>query len=212
MTVFVGLLRAVNVGGTGKLPMSELQQVCRKLGFSAVRTYIQSGNVIFTSEQSERDVKAGLEGALQEHLGKNPGAAIRNASEMAAAFTRNPFPQVPPNQVLVHFLDDNVAPGGLDCLATPGLEKIVPHRREVYVYYPGGVGRSKLKLPIAAGSTARNLNTVGKIAALMGDVGKMGETRSGSWQLANRRSRREAQRLWRFTWEEGGAADRASDP
>jgi uncharacterized protein (DUF1697 family) len=58
MGSFVALLRAVNVGGTGKLPMSELKKMCEELGFSAVRTYIASGNVVFASRKSEAAIKS----------------------------------------------------------------------------------------------------------------------------------------------------------
>ena len=57
MAAFIALLRAVNVGGTGKLPMTELKAMCEALGFTGVRTYIASGNVVFTSRKSESAVK-----------------------------------------------------------------------------------------------------------------------------------------------------------
>ena len=70
MTAFVALLRAVNVGGTGKLPMAELRALCEAAGCTAVTTYIQSGNVVFTSKLAEAKVKAKLERALAVHMGK----------------------------------------------------------------------------------------------------------------------------------------------
>ena len=66
MTAFVALLRAVNVGGTGKLPMSELKEMCEALGFAGVRTYIASGNVVFESRKSEAAVKKALEASLED--------------------------------------------------------------------------------------------------------------------------------------------------
>lgn len=66
MTVFIALLRVVNVGGTGKMPMSDLRRLCESAGFAAVRTYIASGNVVFESEVSEAEVKAALEEKLPE--------------------------------------------------------------------------------------------------------------------------------------------------
>ena len=65
MTAFVALLRAVNVGGTGKLPMTELKAMCEELGFTGVRTYIASGNVVFASRKSETAVKAALENGVR---------------------------------------------------------------------------------------------------------------------------------------------------
>src|SRR5215510_14319784 len=76
MAVFVALLRAVNVGGTGKLPMSELKSMCEKLGFANVHTYIASGYVLFESRKSEGAVKAALEGALQRYAGKPVGVLV----------------------------------------------------------------------------------------------------------------------------------------
>ena len=84
MTAFVALLRAVNVGGTGKLPMSELKAMCEALGFEGVRTYIASGNVVFTSRKSEAAVKKALEARLEAYAGKPVGVMVRTAAEMQA--------------------------------------------------------------------------------------------------------------------------------
>ena len=77
LTTHVALLRAVNVGGTGKLPMSDLKDICEELGFGAVRTYIASGNVVFTSRKPEAAVKAALEKRLEAHAGKPVGVLVR---------------------------------------------------------------------------------------------------------------------------------------
>ena len=95
MTAFVALLRAVNVGGTGKLPMSELKAMCEALGFEAVRTYIASGNVVFTSRKSESAVKKALEARLEAYAGKPVGVMVRTAAEMQAVLKDNPFPKAP---------------------------------------------------------------------------------------------------------------------
>ncbi|HEV2681218.1 MAG TPA: DUF1697 domain-containing protein, partial [Rhodanobacter sp.] len=84
MTSYVALLRAVNVGGTGKLPMSELKAMCEAVGFADVRTYIASGNVVFTSKLAEKAVKRALERQLQEYAGKPIGVLVRTAAEMVA--------------------------------------------------------------------------------------------------------------------------------
>src|SRR5215469_13531761 len=100
MASFVALLRAVNVGGTGKLPMSELKAICEELGFSAVRTYIASGNVVFDSRKSEAAIKAALEKRLEAHAGKPVGVIIRSAAEMAEVAANNPFAKAKPNYTL----------------------------------------------------------------------------------------------------------------
>ena len=91
MTRYVALLRAVNVGGTGKLPMSDLRAMCEAAGFKNVRTYIASGNVVFDSEADEAAVKATLERALHDYAGKAVGVVIRTGAGMAAAVAANPF-------------------------------------------------------------------------------------------------------------------------
>ena len=93
MAAFIALLRAVNVGGTGKLPMSELKSMCEALGFAGVRTYIASGNVVFTSRKSEAAVKKALEAALESYAGKPVGVMVRTLAEMQAVLTDNPFPK-----------------------------------------------------------------------------------------------------------------------
>ena len=98
MTAFVALLRAVNVGGTGKLPMSDLTRICEAAGFTAVRTYIASGNVVFKSAATESEVKAVLENALRAYAGKPVGVLVRTASEIAEVLARNPFPKAPGNR------------------------------------------------------------------------------------------------------------------
>src|SRR5258707_5424610 len=98
MTAFVALLRAVNVGGTGKLPMSDLKEMCEALGFEGVRTYIASGNVVFVSRKSEAAVKAALEARLKTYAGKPVGVLVRTAAEMQAVLKNNPFPKPPANR------------------------------------------------------------------------------------------------------------------
>src|SRR5215217_6961096 len=105
MGSFVALLRAVNVGGTGKLPMSDLKAMCEELGFGSVRTYIASGNVVFTSRKSEAAVKAALEKRLEVFAGKPVGVFVRSAAEMAQVEDDNPFPKAAPNRTMAIFLD-----------------------------------------------------------------------------------------------------------
>ncbi len=105
MTAFIALLRAVNVGGTGKLPMSELKALCDAAGFAKASTYIASGNALFESDLAEAEVKAKLEAALQTYAGKPVGVLVRTAAEMAAVAEANPFAERPGNLVAAVFLD-----------------------------------------------------------------------------------------------------------
>src|SRR5258705_6053243 len=93
MTKYVALIRAVNVGGTGKLLMSDLVAMCRDAGFARVETYIASGNVVFESKAAASTVKAKLEARLHAHAGKPLGVAVRSTSEMQAILDANRFPE-----------------------------------------------------------------------------------------------------------------------
>jgi len=167
MTVYVALLRAINVGGTGKLPMTKLKTLCEDLGFDDVRTYIQSGNVVFASRKGEVAVRKTLTTALTKALGKPADVAVRSAKEMAAVLKKNPFVKAPPAKVGVAFLGKRVTKTMLKAIDIPGKEEVAAGRREVYIHFPDGMGRSKLKLPKAFGpATVRNVNTVGKLAAM----------------------------------------------
>jgi uncharacterized protein (DUF1697 family) len=167
MTVYVALLRAINVGGSGKLPMKKLSDLCTDLGFENVRTYIQSGNVVFASRNGEVAVRQALEAALTKTLGKPADVAVRSAAEMAAVLAANPFPQAAPAKVGVAFLNRSLTKSALKDVVTAGKEEVVLGRREAYIHFPDGMGRSKLKLPKAFGpATVRNINTVGKLAAM----------------------------------------------
>lgn len=168
MTVYVALLRAINVGGTGTLPMKRLVALCEKFGLDDVRTYIQSGNVVFDSRRSENALRGGLAKILAKEMGKEVGVTLRTAAEMKSVLKANPFRSAPAAKVGVAFLSGAVPKGALDSLAIPGKEEVRAGRRVAYVHYPDGMGRSRLKLPAALGVvTVRNINTVGKLAAMM---------------------------------------------
>ena len=96
MPVYIALLRAVNVGGTGKLPMPELRGMCEALGFTQVRTYIASGNVVFESRLGEASVKKKLEQSLEAYAGKPVGVVVRTATELGSVLQGNPFPAAAP--------------------------------------------------------------------------------------------------------------------
>jgi len=166
MAAFVALLRAVNVGGTGKLAMADLVRLCDKAGFKEVKTYIQSGNVVFDSSGSEARVKAVLEKALAAKLGKPVGVLVRSGAELDGVLAHNPFKQAPPNRVIVLFLDQAPAADALAGVKAPGGEKLALRGRELYIHYPDGQGVSKLKVPLARIGTGRNLNTVAKLAEM----------------------------------------------
>ncbi|MFT3889721.1 MAG: DUF1697 domain-containing protein [Arachnia sp.] len=166
MTAYVALLRAVNVGGTGKLPMAELKGMCTEIGFGNVRTYIASGNVVFTSELSEPEVKAALEARLREYAGKPVGVMVRTSAEMAAVLAANPFPDAAGNRTVAIFLDTAPPADALDAVRNQHDEVVRLGTREIYVSYGAAMGTSKLAIPAAAKGTARNMNTVAKLTAM----------------------------------------------
>lgn len=166
MTIYIALLRAVNVGGTGKLPMAELKAMCAAEGFTKIQTYIASGNVIFAAQQPESKVKALLEQRLRAYAGKPVGAVVRTVDEMSAVLKSNPFPKSAPNSTVAIFLDDPPPPDALDKIRGQKDEEVCLGAREIYVAYGAGMGRSKLKIPAAEAGTARNMNTIAKLAEL----------------------------------------------
>ncbi|HEV7122040.1 MAG TPA: DUF1697 domain-containing protein [Rhodanobacter sp.] len=166
MNHYVALLRAVNVGGTGKLPMSELKAMCEAAGFTNVRTWIASGNVLFTSKLGEAAVKKKLEQRLHGYAGKPVGVLVRTAAEMAQVLADNPFAEAPGDRVVAIFLDDAPPAGALDDVRHQQQERLACGRREIYVHYGEGMADSRLTIPAAKAGTARNINTVAKLAQL----------------------------------------------
>jgi uncharacterized protein (DUF1697 family) len=170
MTAFIALLRAVNVGGTGKLPMSELKEMCEAVGFAGVRTYIASGNVVFTSRKSEAAVKKALEAQLAAYAGKPVGVLVRSAAEMQAVLKDNPFPKAPANRTVAVFLDKAPPADTLTAVKGKKDEEIRLGKREIYIHYGDGMGQSKLVVPAAKTGTARNMNTIATLAKMAADL------------------------------------------
>ena len=166
MTRYVALLRAVNVGGTGKLPMTELKSMCGDAGFAGVETYIASGNVVFASKAGPARIKAELDARLLAYFGKPMGVLVRTASEMLAVLKANPFPEAEPKHTYAIFLDERPPRDALDHAVGQTAERMVLGDREIFVHYGNGMGRSKLKIPAARLGTARNMNTVAKLAEM----------------------------------------------
>jgi uncharacterized protein (DUF1697 family) len=171
MNAYVALLRAVNVGGTGKLPMSDLKALCERAGFVGVRTYIASGNVVLASRMAEAQVKATLESALEQYAGKPVGVLVRTSAEMAGVVAGNPFPDASPSRTVAIFLDEPPPPDAAERATGRADEEIRLGRREIYVHYGDGMGRSRLKIPAARAGTARNLNTITRLAEMAAELG-----------------------------------------
>ena len=167
-TTHIALLRAVNVGGTRKLPMADLRSLCEAAGFSNVRTYIASGNVLLSTDLAATDIKAELEQRLAGYAGKPVGVIVRSVNEMADIVASNPFRDQPPQNTLTIFLDEAPSREALEGATGQAGEQMRLGKREIFVFYPDGQGRSRLKIPASQTGTARNMNTVTKIVEMAG--------------------------------------------
>ncbi len=169
-TVYVALLRAVNLGSHGKVPMAGLRSWCEDLGFGDVATYIQSGNVVFTATGTdEAEVARALGDRVHHECGVRTPVLVRSGDELAAAVAANPLydDSLDPKMLHLAFLSEAPAAdrvAALDPDRSPG-DVFVVDGRHVYLHYPGGSGRSKLtndylERTLGTVSTARNWNTV----------------------------------------------------
>ena len=168
MTSYVALLRGVNLVGNSTLKMSDLKRIADDLGLKSARTYIASGNLLFLSDRPEEELRLALEKELQAHMSKDVRVMLRTAGEIEAVVKANPFTDQAANQVQAFFLNE---PPPADLLETVRNqaedERIADGRREVFVAYgERGIGKSRLRIASAETGTARNMNTVAKLAEL----------------------------------------------
>lgn len=177
MTAAIALLRAVNVGGNNKLAMADLRKLGETLGFENVRTLLQSGNLVFTTEAAaDAALEKALESAARETLGLDTDFIVRTAFEWAAMIEANPFADAAkrdPGHLVVVALKAEPNPASVDALRSTitGPERIEAIGKTLFATYPDGIGRSKLTMPLiekklGTRGTGRNWNTVLKLAAL----------------------------------------------
>jgi uncharacterized protein (DUF1697 family) len=167
VTAYVALIRAVNLTGTGRLPKDDLKAMGEACGFDGVRTFINSGNLLFTSDLAESTVQKRMEERLADYFGKPWRVHVRSAREMAAAAKGNPFTDEKPSWVMAFFIDEKPARSMIDEARDVKGERLALGPRLIYVSYGEGIGKSKLKLPAIKPGTARNMNSVAKIAELL---------------------------------------------
>ena len=168
MTVYVALLRGVNLLGVSTLKMADLKAIAETLGLQSVRTHIASGNLLFASDRPEEELRVMLERRLNAHMGRDVRVMLRTAAELESVVRANPFPDAPSNQVQAFFMND---PPPADLIATvrnkANDERVAAGAREVFVAYgEKGIGRSRMRIPAAEAGTARNMNTVARLAKL----------------------------------------------
>ena len=176
MTTYAALLRAVNVGGTGKVSMAELRAMAEKAGLKNARTLVQSGNLVFETAAKSGAAENLLEGSFEKTFGSRPDIHVRTGIELAQIIARNPFPKEAKNdpaRLHVLFMREAPAPSAYEALqaAIVGREEVRGDGRHAYMYYPDGQGVSKLTPAVLTRhlgmqGTARNWNTLTKLAAL----------------------------------------------
>ena len=167
MTAYVALLRGLNLLGKTSLKMADLRAIAGELGLESARTFIASGNLLFLSDKPEDDLRKALEQRLRAHMSMEIRVMLRTADEMAAVASANPFDDAPGNNVQAFFLNEPPPKDLLNTLRNQDDERVAAGVREVYVAYgERGIGRTRLRIPAAEAGTARNMNTVRKLAEL----------------------------------------------
>lgn len=173
MVVMVALLRGINVGGRGSLAMADLRAVATALGLHRVRTYIQSGNLLFASADADPTaIAVDLAEAIAASTSVSPLVVVRTAHELAAVVGLNPFADRDLAKVHVIFRA-GPASLGIDDLSVYAPEEAAVIGRETYVYLPDGAGRSKLAADLARRGTTgtmRNWRTVTKLLEMSSEM------------------------------------------
>jgi len=181
MPVFIALLRGVNVGGNGMIPMAVLRALCESMGYNDPRTLLQSGNLVLrTARTTPAALSKKLEAAIRKRFGADIRVIVRTPDDLRDVVKRNPFPAAAnddPSHLLVTFLGGAPTKEAAKALAQ-WKHATEPHKvdgRELYIHYASGVGTSKFVGPViektlATPGTARNWNTINKLIALAGEM------------------------------------------
>jgi len=173
MTRYVALLRGINVGQAKRIAMADLRSCFERLGYSSVRTLLQSGNVVFDAETAP--VAARLEEEVAAATGVTSAVVVVPGDELRAIVAANPLLDTvdDPSRALVAFVgtvpDDTAAGRPSDDDLLP--ERIAFGDRAIYQWCPDGVSKTRLPAAYLArmGATARNLRTVDKLVAMLDD-------------------------------------------
>jgi len=154
--------------GKTTLKMADLKAIADRLKLEKARTYIASGNLLFVSDRAEEPLRCALEKELRTHMGKEVRVMLRTAGEMEKVVEANPFTDTAGNRVQAFFMNDAPPENLLETVRNQAEdERIATGPREVFVAYgERGIGKSRLRIPAAESGTARNMNTVAKLAEL----------------------------------------------
>jgi uncharacterized protein (DUF1697 family) len=177
MAVVIAMLRGVNLGPHNRIKMDALRDLCGSIDLHNAQTYVQSGNIVFrTKERNLAALAKKIQAAIEKKFGFRSEVILRTTPEMRAVVARNPFAilkDIEPGKLLVDFLAS--APGSEARTSVLAIktdpEKLYVEGRELYIYFPDGVGRSKLSWSrlekiLKTPGTARNWNSVTKLLAM----------------------------------------------
>lgn len=179
MHTYICLLRGINVGGNNKLPMKELRTLLEALGLTNVKSYIQSGNVVFQSERNDRaKLSKEITAAIKRDHGFAPAILLLDQAELDSVMAANPFPQAVDEPKSLHLFFLEPAPEDPDLTALDDLKKETEEfaliNKVFYLYAPEGIGRSKLAERFGRGwkidITARNWRTVCQIREMVAEA------------------------------------------
>ena len=175
MPVIICMLRGVNVGGHNLIKMDALRALYESLGLQDPQTYVQSGNVVFRAKEREvARLAPRIGNEIERRFGFRPGVILRTSSDLRDVIKKNPFAHrdLDPSKLLVTFLAIDPAPNAREALLKikPNPEELRIAGRELYIYFPNGMGRSKLPplldRILKNSGTARNWNTVTRLLAM----------------------------------------------
>ena len=178
MTTFVSLFRGINVGGHQAVRMNELKELHESLGLRDVVTYIQSGNVVFTGDDADpAQLSQQIEDAFAQKFGLHANVMVRTSAQLQDIIANNPFQNQPLKEskwVVVLFLTTRPESAALEELQKTytGPEELYLIGQELYIYYPHGIGRSKLtntliERKLKTSGTGRNWNTILQLQKMM---------------------------------------------
>jgi uncharacterized protein (DUF1697 family) len=172
MGTYVAFLRGINLGPTNKISMPALRELATDLGYTDVRTYINSGNLIFGSTKTAATLEREISDAIKTTIGHKIDVAVRTPAQLKKVLANNPYPDGNPSQVTVAFLTRASGPDAKERVAAiaKDYEPFTFAGKEVYVHYSHGLGTSKLaerfSSIIGVSATVRNIRTVEKVIAL----------------------------------------------
>ena len=177
MTVHVALLRAINLGNHQRVAMPDLRRLLTELGFTDVQTLLQTGNLVFRSDElNAAELEQLLEAQAEDRLGLSTDFLTRTGDELDAIIAANPFleeAERDPAHLVVMFLKSEPEATAVVAVqdAITGRETVRAEGKHLYIVYPDGIGRSRLTTSVIERTlgfrgTGRNWNTVLKLATM----------------------------------------------